>query len=159
MNKYRSSKIIIRRSKRVGRGYGSGKGGHTTGRGQKGQKARRKIGVIFEGYKVKKSIIKRLPLRRGRGKFSPHSKPIIIKTSLLNLLPQDSTVDIQFLVKMGIVNKRDADLFGVKILGDGSVEKKLKIAVPISHSAAKLIEKAGGEMLNLNQVSTVQAKK
>ena len=49
-----------KRKKRVGRGYGSGKGGHTTGRGQKGQKSRKKLNILFEGVKVKKSLINRL---------------------------------------------------------------------------------------------------
>ena len=61
-------KVVGSRKKRVGRGYGSGKGGHTTGRGQKGQKSRTKIGVLFEGVKVKKSLLKRLPFQRGKGK-------------------------------------------------------------------------------------------
>ena len=59
-------KTISKRKKRLGRGYGSGKGGHTVGRGQKGQKTRGKIGVLFEGIKVKKSLLKKLPLRRGK---------------------------------------------------------------------------------------------
>ena len=49
-------KIVKRKKKRVGRGYGSGKGGHTAGRGQKGQKSRTNIGILFEGLKVRKSI-------------------------------------------------------------------------------------------------------
>jgi large subunit ribosomal protein L15 len=64
-------KVIQRPKKRVGRGIGSGKGGHTSGRGQKGQKSRGKIGVLFEGLKMKKSYLKRLPLMRGKGKFGP----------------------------------------------------------------------------------------
>lgn len=48
---------------------GSGKGSHTSGRGQKGQKSRGKIHVLFEGMKMKKSLLKRLPLMRGKGKF------------------------------------------------------------------------------------------
>jgi ribosomal protein L15 len=59
--------------KRLGRGYGSGKGGHTSSRGQKGQKSRRKMHVLFEGLKVKKSTLKKFPLLRGKGKF--HAKP------------------------------------------------------------------------------------
>lgn len=50
---------------------GSGKGSHTVGRGQKGQKARGSVGVLFEGVKMKKSLLKRLPLMRGKGKFHP----------------------------------------------------------------------------------------
>ena len=54
-----------RGKKRVGRGYGSGKGGHTTGRGNKGAKARGKIGLLFSGTKIKKGWLKRWPLWRG----------------------------------------------------------------------------------------------
>lgn len=64
-------KVITKSRKRVGRGIGSGKGGHTVGRGQKGQKSRGKIGILFEGVKMKKSFLKRLPLSRGKGKFHP----------------------------------------------------------------------------------------
>lgn len=50
---------------------GSGKGSHTVGRGQKGQKSRGSVPVIFEGMKMKKSLIKRLPKMRGKGIFGP----------------------------------------------------------------------------------------
>lgn len=140
-------KVVQRRSKRVGRGFGSGKGGHTVGRGQKGQKTRGKIGIMFEGQKVKKSLLKKLPLMRGKDKFKAHPKPIIVKLSLLNLLPAKSNVDVELLVKEGIVNAEDARQVGVKILGDGEIKKALNIKVPISHSAAKMIEAAGGKIL------------
>lgn len=140
------TKNVERRSKRVGRGYGSGKGGHTVGRGQKGQKSRGSIGVLFEGVKVKKSFIKRLPLMRGRGKFKPGKKPLIVKLSYLDLLPGGTVVNIETLSKAGIVKESDARLFGVKILGDGGVTKKFTIELPISHSAAKKIEEAGGKI-------------
>ena len=133
-------KIISKRKKRIGRGYGSGKGGHTVGRGQKGQKARGKIGILFEGVKVKKSLLKRLPLRRGKGKFSAKKKPLIVNLSVLNLLPSGSTVDVPLLVKHGIVDKDDASRYGVKILGDGKLSKKLIIKLPMSKSALKKIE-------------------
>lgn len=64
-------KVTQRTKKRVGRGIGSGKGGHTSGRGQKGQKSRSHISVLFEGMKMKKSLLKRLPKSRGMGKFHP----------------------------------------------------------------------------------------
>lgn len=139
-------KIVDKRKKRLGRGYGSGRGGHTVGRGQKGQKSREKVGILFEGIKVKKSLIKRLPLQRGKGKFTGGPKPIIVKLSFLNLLPKGAVVDIPLLVKHGIVKEEDARVFGVKILGDGKPQKKLTITIPISHSAAKEIEKAGGKI-------------
>jgi len=139
-------KIVSRGKKRLGRGYGSGKGGHTVGRGQKGQKSRGSIGILFEGVKMKKSLIKRLPLRRGKGKFKAKSKPIIIKMAYLEILPSGSNVTLELLINSGIVDKKDAEMYGVKVLGDGEIKKKLTIAVPISKSAAKLIKKAGGKV-------------
>lgn len=65
-------KVVAKSKKRLGRGMGSGKGSHTSSRGQKGQKSRGTIGVLFEGMKVRKSYLKRLPLMRGKGKF--HAK-------------------------------------------------------------------------------------
>ena len=140
-------KIKARSAKRLGRGRGSGKGGHTVGRGQKGQKARGKIGILFEGIKVKKSLIKKLPLQRGKGKHVAEAKPIIIKLAYLNLLPTGSKINLEILSKEGIVKKEDADLFGVKILGDGEVKKKFIVEIPISKNAAKKIEAAGGKVL------------
>lgn len=67
-------KTKARAGKRVGRGYGSGKGGHTVGRGQKGQKTRGKIHPLFEGQKNKKSLVQRLPLLRGKGKLKAKKK-------------------------------------------------------------------------------------
>ncbi len=140
-------KIVTKSKKRLGRGYGSGVGGHTVGRGQKGQKARRNLGVLFEGVKMKKSLIKRLPLRRGKGKFKSKDKPIIVKLSLLNLLPSGSKVNIETLVSQKIVDRKDAMKYGVKILGDGELEKKLLVELPISKSAARKVEEAKGEIL------------
>jgi len=74
MNLSTLPKIVNRSAKRVGRGYGSGKGGHTTGRGTKGQKAREKVRIFFEGTKMKKSLIKRLPFQRGKNKMKPLHK-------------------------------------------------------------------------------------
>jgi len=150
MNK-KLPKIKAKSKKRVGRGYGSGKGGHTVGRGQKGQKSRRNIGILFEGVKVKKSLIKRLPLKRGKGKFQAKSKPLIVKTDYLNILTSGTRVDLETLIKHKIVSKKDAERSGVKVLGNGNVGKKLTIAVPISKSAAKKIEKAGGKIVSDNK--------
>jgi large subunit ribosomal protein L15 len=140
-------KIVIKNTKRLGRGYGSGKGGHTVGRGQKGQKARGSINVIFEGYKMKKSLIKRLPFRRGKGKFASGNKPIIINVKYLENFPNGTEINVDSLIKAGIVNLKDAREVGVKILGDGSISKKLTINLPTSKSARKKIEKAGGKVI------------
>lgn len=141
------NKIVAKGKKRVGRGYGSGKGGHTTGRGAKGQKVRGKIGIIFEGYKMKKSFIKRLPFRRGKDKFGANPKPLIVNLKHLVAFDEGVTIDIENIIKAGLVDAKDAKIFGVKILGDGEVTKKLTIALPISKSAAEKVIKKGGKIL------------
>lgn len=149
-------KIVGRNKKRRGRGYGSGKGGHTTGRGQKGQKARSDIGVLFEGIKMKKSFIKRLPLRRGRGRFKAKNKPLVVKLGILNIFPAGSVVDLNLLIKEKIVDAGDARTYGVKILGDGEIEKKLTIVLPISKSAARKVERVGGKVGAENQKLNIE---
>lgn len=139
-------KIVSKRKKRIGRGLGSGKGGHTVGRGTKGQKAREKIAISFFGTKMKKSLIKRLPLQRGKGKLKARGKPIIVNLEYLNLIPKGSLVDEEVLAKAGIVKLEDAKKFGVKILGRGKLSHSLTIAVPISRSAAKKVIKARGKI-------------
>jgi len=139
-------KIVKKSDKRVGRGIGSGKGGHTVGRGQKGQKSRRKIGVIFEGVKIKKSLLIRLPVRRGKEKLKPSSKPLIVNLKYLEILPSGTLVNIENLVKYKVVDSRDAKRFGLKILGDGKLTKKLEIALPISKSAMEKVKKVGGSI-------------
>lgn len=139
-------KVKIIKRKRVGRGYGSGKGGHTSGRGQKGQKTRNKIGVLFEGVKMKKSFIKRLPLKRGKNKFKHKDKPLIVNLKYLNVFPAGSKINLNSLIEKSVVDKNQAMKLGIKILGDGEIKKKLIIELPISKSAAKKIEKAGGKI-------------
>lgn len=147
MQEMKLPKVLKKSSKRLGRGYGSGKGGHTVGRGQKGQKARTNIPVLFEGIKVKKSLIKKLPLQRGKDKLKGKSKPIIVNLEVLNLLPDGANVDLDLLIKERIVKADDAKEFGVKILGNGDLTKKLTISLPISNSAAKKVEKSGGKII------------
>lgn len=145
-------KIIKKSQKRVGRGYGSGKGGHTVGKGQKGQKTRKSLSILFEGQKMKKSFIKKLPFKRGKGKFSPSKKPVVLPLEALNIFANDQMVSVESLLKLGVVSK-EAKTLGVKVLGKGNIEKSLTISVPISNSAAKKVEKAGGKVeLNVKKV-------
>lgn len=132
-------KVVGNRKKRLGRGYGSGKGGHTVGKGQKGQKTRTKIGVLFEGVKVKKSLLKRLPFQRGKGKNKGGKGPVIVNVEALNILPAGSKVTVETLIKAKIVDAKDAKMYGVKILGNGKLEKKLIIEVPASKSVLKKV--------------------
>ncbi|MEK7497545.1 MAG: uL15m family ribosomal protein [Patescibacteria group bacterium] len=133
--------------KRVGRGYGSGKGGHTTGRGQKGQKSRGGLGVLFEGYKVKKSLLRRLPISRGKDKFKPRPKPLSVNIEALNILSTGAKIDVETLAKAGIINLADAKESGVKILGSGKLTKRLDLALPASKSVVLQITKLKGKIL------------
>jgi len=136
-----------RSKKRVGRGYGSGKGGHTAGRGAKGQKARGKVPLYFEGTAMRKSLIRRLPMLRGKLRFkSTKLQPIIFNLKHLNLLPKNSTVDAKALIKQGLLPK-EAIKHPIKILGDGELKHPLTIVLPVSKSAEKKIIKAGGKVL------------
>ena len=151
-------KTITKSKKRLGRGYGSGKGGHTSSRGQKGQKSRSSLNILFEGVKFKKSYYKRLPLRRGKGKFKSQNKPLVVKIAYLEVFPSGSKVNIDSLVAKGIVKQTDAEKYGVKILGNGECKKKLTIEVPISKSAAKKIEKSGGKIVGSEPAKPKESK-
>jgi len=135
-------KITTKSAKRLGQGHGSGRG-KTGGRGTKGQNARSSRALSFEGGAL--PLIKRLPFRRGKGRnYSLQVKPLVVNLKALNLLPKNSTVDIELLIKHNIVDAGDAKRFGVKILGDGDLENSLTIKLPVSNSARVKIEKAGG---------------
>lgn len=137
-------KITKRTKKRLGQGHGSGRG-KTGGRGTKGQKARRKIPLSFEGGAL--TIIKRLPFMRGKGKNkSLRKKPIILNVKVLNLLKKGTVVDLKTLSENHIVDKDEAKIYGVKILGDGELSIPLTIKLPTSKGAKKKIEKAGGKV-------------
>lgn len=130
-------KIVDKKKKIVGRGMGSGKGGHTTGRGNKGQKIRGRVKLGFEGTKTKKSFIKRLPFLRGKGKFKSWSeKVVIVKTGDLADWSEKMTVNLENLTKKGLV---PAGTKRVKLLVGGKCEKKLKIEVEMSKSAKKML--------------------
>lgn len=137
-------KITAKKKRRLGQGHGSMRG-KTSGRGTKGQKARGKIPIHFEGGAV--SLIKRLPFRRGKGKNKAFkNKPIIINVKALNLLKKDSIVDVNTLAQNRIVDIKEAKVYGVKILGDGKLNIPLTVKLPVSKGAAKKIQKAGGKV-------------
>ncbi|MCL4418848.1 50S ribosomal protein L15 [Patescibacteria group bacterium] len=137
-------KTTERGKRRLGLGSGSGRG-KTAGRGTKGQKARGKISLSFEGGAL--TLIKRLPFRRGKGKHKVFKKkPLIVNVKALNLLKKDTVVDINTLIKQHIVDEKDANIYGVKILGEGEVSIPLTIKLPISERAALKVKKAGGNV-------------
>ena len=144
MNLSKLPKTTSRPKKRVGRGIGSCKGGHTTGRGTKGQKAREKVKLGFEGTKTKKSFVKRLPFLRGKGRFKAWGeKPVILNLRDLADWPVKTPVTIENLIKKGLLEE---GVRKVKILGMGEVKIALTVKVPASKQAINKITKADGKM-------------
>jgi len=137
-------KTTVKKKKRVGRGYGSGKGGHTVGRGAKGQKARSKVKIWFEGGQT--PLIRRLAMRRGKGKFKSRPGPMILNLKYLNLLPKKTKVNLKTLAKHGLIKAGDGKKHGVKILAGGEIKTALIVQLPCSKNAIKKIEKAGGKV-------------
>lgn len=137
-------KIVTKPKKRLGRGHGSGKV-KTSGRGTKGQKARENIKLTFAGSSLQASWLKRLPLWRGKGKNKSHSKkPLAVNLKYLNSLKPHTEVTLETLQKANIIAK---NVTAVKILGDGELTIPLIFKLPVSKSAAKKIEKAGGKIV------------
>ncbi len=139
---YNNLTVVQKTKKRVGRGVGSGKGFHTTGRGQKGQKARYTVHVLFEGVKTKKSLLHRLPVLPGKQRNAARPKPVTVSIEQLNTLPAGE-VTMKVLIEHGFI-PRKYKANGAKILGNGEVTKKYVLSVAASESAKASIEKAGG---------------
>ena len=126
-------------AKRVGRGEGSGVG-KTCGRGQKGQKSRagykRKMG--FEGGQMR--FIRRVP-KRGFTNFTRKTF-VAVNVSALSRFDEGSVVDLAVLKSSGLAKAPDS---GVKVLGDGELQKKLTVkAHAFSAVARTKIEAVGG---------------
>ncbi|CAG9622202.1 50S ribosomal protein L15 [Sutcliffiella rhizosphaerae] len=126
---------------RVGRGTGSGNG-KTSGKGHKGQNARSGGGVRpgFEGGQT--PLFQRLP-KRGFTNIN-RKEYAIINLDTLNRFEEGTEVTPELLIETGLVSKLNA---GLKVLGNGSVEKKLTVRAHKFSSAAKeAIEAAGGSV-------------
>jgi len=133
------------RKKRVGRGQGSGLG-KTAGRGGKGQKAR-SGNMRFEGFEGGQS-----PLQRRLPKFGFNSPNrvsyAVVNVGALDRFDAGATVDEEALRKARLVRSRHED--GIKILGQGTLSKKLTVkAHKFSASAKEAIEKAGGQVVEV----------
>ena len=125
--------------KRKGQGVGSGLG-KTAGRGQKGQNSRSGGGVRpgFEGGQI--PLFQRLP-KRGFKNVN-RKEQAVVNVSDLNVFENGAEVTIETLIKAGLVNKT---YDGVKVLGNGTLEKKLTVkASKFSASAEAAIKNAGG---------------
>ncbi len=149
MNLNNLPKVTQRKKKRMGRGLGSGKG-KTGVRGSKGQKARGAIPALFIGGAL--ALYRKLPYRRG---FARHGgnppkpiKPVLVRTSQLNVFKQNSIVNVESLIKNNIVSESDAKKKSVKILARGELKVKLTIEnISISNKARKQVEQSGGKIV------------
>lgn len=127
--------------KRVGRGQGTGQG-TTAGRGMNGQKSRSGGGVRlgFEGGQM--PLYRRLPKRGFTNHFAKEYAEINVCD--LNKFENGAVVDMEALLAAGMV-KQVKD--GVKVLGNGEIEKSLTVkAEKFSKSAVAKIEAAGGKV-------------
>ena len=130
----------VKEAYRKGRGHGSGNG-KTAGRGHKGQWARSGGGVRpgFEGGQM--PLARRLPKRGFHNIFGTTYAPVNV--SALEKFEDGAVVDAKVLLDAGILSKCT---YGVKILGNGEITKKLTVkASAFSESAKAKIEAAGGK--------------
>ena len=130
--------------KRVGRGHGSGLG-KTAGRGHKGsgQRSGNKKRAWFEGGQM--PLARRLPRRGFTNIFK--EKFQIVNVGDLNDFKNNSNIDPLLLENSGLIR---SSMKPVKVLGNGEIDKKIKIsAASFSSSAKEKIEKSGGEIVVL----------
>ena len=142
LHELKPAKGAVRAKRRIGRGTATGQG-KTAGRGQDGQWSRSGGGVRpgFEGGQM--PLYRRLP-KRGFNNFEFEARYTILNIDKLNAFDDGTEVTPELLKETGMIRKIEKD--GVKILGNGSIEKKLTIkANKFTKSAAEKIEAAGGK--------------
>lgn len=141
------TKITQKPARRCGRGIGSGLGGHTSGRGSKGDKARGKVKLTFDGTKIKKGWIKRLPFLRGKHRLNNQKNIVTFNLSQLDKWFQSGDlVDINTLSQKTKISLKRLNAT-VKILSFGEITKKIDVkGVLLSKVAHKKIITAGGNI-------------
>ena len=126
--------------KRKGRGHGSGNG-KTAGRGHKGQNSRSGGGtrIGFEGGQM--PLARRVPKRGFNNIFA---KPLTaINVASLDKFKSGAVVGVEELIEAGVIKKCE---HGLKVLGNGTLKKKLTVqATAFSALAKQKIEEAGGK--------------
>ena len=141
LNELKMNPGSTQKRKIVGRGPGSGLG-KTSGRGEKGQKARSGGGKKpgFEGGQT--PLYKRLP-RRGFNNKMFTTRYSVVNVSDLNRFEDNTTVTPEMLKEAGLVKK---ELSGIKILGSGELTKKLTVKANLfTNTAINKIESNGGK--------------
>ena len=131
----------VKNRKRIGRGPGSGTG-KTSGKGHKGQNARSGGGVRpgFEGGQL--PLFRRLP-KRGFSNAMFKKEYAVINISDLNTFNDGDVITPELLKELGIVKKQ---LSGIKVLGNGTLEKKVTVkAHKFTKGAEDKITEAGGK--------------
>ncbi len=126
--------------RRVGRGSGSGLG-TTCGKGQKGQTSRSggSIRPGFEGGQM--PLVRRIPKRGFTNNFKKQYTTLNVEE--LSVFEEGTVITAEFLKEIGFISKIQAD--GLKILGDGELDKKLTVkASRFTKSAQEKIVAAGG---------------
>lgn len=159
LNQLNDNKGARKSAIRRGRGIGSGKGGHTVGMGQKGQKSR--SGVAIKGYEGgQTAMYRRLP-KRGFTSLNRTTYAVVNLTVLQDFvdrkkIKEGAKLDAAALMAAGIVTKLES---GVKILAKGSLKAKLTLEVQKASAAAiKAVEKAGGT-ITIVELPKAEAKK
>ncbi len=140
LHELKSPKGTTHKRKRVGRGGASGQG-TTAGRGMNGQNSRSGGGVRpgFEGGQM--PLFRRIP-KRGFKNFT-RKHWTIVNVETLNRFEDGSEITPELLMEAGVINKIR---YGVKILGDGELNKKMFVkANAFTKSAIAKIEAAGGK--------------
>lgn len=141
LHELKSAEGSRKKRNRVGRGPSSGNG-KTAGRGQKGQKARSGGGVRlgFEGGQT--PLFRRLP-KRGFTNIN-RKEYAVVNLDVLNRFEDGAEVTPVALIEAGIVKNEKA---GIKVLGNGSLTKKLTVkAAKFSKAAEEAIVAAGGSI-------------
>ena len=141
LNELKMNPGSTQKRKIVGRGPGSGLG-KTSGRGEKGQKARSGASIKpwIEGGQTQ--LYKRLP-RRGFNNKMFTTRYSVVNVSDLNRFEDNTTVTPEMLKEVGLVKK---ELSGIKILGSGELTKKLTVKANLfTNTAINKIESNGGK--------------
>lgn len=134
-----------KKAKRIGRGQGSGRGGHTVGKGHNGQRARSgfKEKFWFEGGQM--------PLQRKIPKWGFNNyfrkEYVAVNTGTIQLFIEHDklgeTITLEDLRDAGLAGKNDL----IKLLGDGDIDASIDIEIHnVSESAKQKVEDAGGSI-------------